>query len=69
MNHLVAAVLMDPVSALHGTSQAADQLVAIGAPALPLVRQVLNGDWASDAHAKDVLEAFMLIAQRIEAGG
>ena len=68
MRQLVAEVLKDPVAALQGRSSAADNLVAIGAPALPLVRDVLKGNWASDAHPKDVLEAFMLIAQRIGAG-
>ena len=68
MRQLVAAVLADPVAALHGRSSAADELVAAGASALPLVRDVLNGNWASDAPPKDVLEAFMLIAQRIMAG-
>lgn len=68
MRQLVAAILDDPVAALQGRSSAADKLVAMGAPALPLVREVLNGNWASDAHPKDVSEAFALIAQRIAAG-
>ena len=67
MKELVASVLDDPVAALQGRSEAADRLVAIGAPALPLVREVLNGKWDSKAHPKDVIEAFMLIAQQIAA--
>lgn len=61
-------MLNDPVAALHGRSPAADQLVAIGPAALPAVREVLGGNWTSDAHPKDVIEAFMLIAQHIAAG-
>ena len=66
MQNLVDAILADPVAALHGKSAAADELVRIGAPAMPLIQNVLNGDWTSDAHPKDVLEAFMEIAQRIQ---
>lgn len=65
MQHLVEAVVQDPVAALRGKSTAADELVAIGPPALPLVQGVLDGNWSSEAHAVDVIEAFMLIAARI----
>ena len=65
MQYLVERVLQDPVAALRGESAAADELVAIGPPALPLVRAVLDGNWSSEAHAVDVIEAFMLIATRI----
>ena len=65
MKHLIDAVLADPNAALYRKSAAADELVAIGTPALPLIQQVLDGHWTSDAHPKDVIEAFMYIAQRI----
>jgi hypothetical protein len=62
---LVDAVLEDPVAALHGRSAAADKLVSIGPTALPLIQEVLDGKWTSEAHGVDVMEAFMLIAKRI----
>lgn len=67
VKQLIDAVLQDPVAALHGKSAAADALIAQGAAALPLIQDVLNGAWKSEAHGKDVLEAFMLIASRIRA--
>jgi hypothetical protein len=69
MKHLIDAVLADPVAALHDRSPAADELVAAGERAMPLIQEVLDGDWHSDAHPIDVLEAFMYIATRIRAPG
>jgi hypothetical protein len=65
LKHLVDAVLADPVAALRGKSVAADNLVSMGPAALPLIQEVLDGNWTSTAHGIDVLEAFMLIANRI----
>ena len=65
MEHLIQAVVEDPVAVLRGQSAAADELVAIGPPALPLVQKVLDGNWHSTAHAVDVVEALMFIATRI----
>ena len=66
MKSLIAAVV--PGSSRRSPrkkSEAADQLVAIGPPALPLVQQVLDSSWTSDAHGVGAIEAFMLIATRI----
>jgi hypothetical protein len=65
MKDLIQAVLDDPTAVLHGRSAAGDQLVAIGPPALPLIQEILDGTWSSKEHPVDVIEAFMLLAQRI----
>ena len=65
MKELIQAVLDDPVSALQGRSDAADKLIAAGPRALPLIKEVLNGNWKSEAHPVDVMEAFSYMAQRI----
>lgn len=65
MQHLIDAILQDPGAALLGRSAAADELVARGVEALPLIQHVLDGNWKSEAHPKDVVEAFMYLAQRI----
>lgn len=65
---LVDAVLDDPVAVLHGTSRAAEELIALGPLSLPVIQRTLQGRWTSRSHAKDVLEAFGLIRQRIHEG-
>ena len=65
MRELIQAVLDDPVAALHGRSAAADRLVAAGQDAMPLIADVLAGNWKSASHPIDVVEAFGYIAQRI----
>ena len=65
MKKLIQAVLDDPVSVLHDRSAAADQIVAAGPKALPFIQDVLNGNWKSDAHAVDVIDAFIYLARRI----
>ncbi|HUQ98736.1 MAG TPA: hypothetical protein VM166_04715 [Gemmatimonadaceae bacterium] len=62
MRHLIDAVLHDPVATLHDRSVAADELVSIGRPALPLIQEVLNGNWTSKSHPVDVVEAFMYVS-------
>jgi hypothetical protein len=32
---------------------------------LPLVQEILDGKWASEAHGIDVMEAFVFISTRI----
>lgn len=65
LQRLIDAVVKDPGPALSDASPAADALVAHGPSALPSIQHVLNGHWQSQAHGKDVLEAFMYIARRI----
>lgn len=65
MRHLIDAILKDPEAALNRQSAAADELVAHGEAALPLIQHILDGNWKSEAHPKDVVEAFMYIARRI----
>ena len=49
MKKLIQAVLDDPVAALQDRSAAADQLVAAGPSAMPMISEVLAGNWKSAA--------------------
>jgi hypothetical protein len=66
---LIDAVLKDPGAVVCDRSVAADELVSYGKVALLSIQRVLDGHWQSDAHPKDVMEAFMYIASRIHARG
>ena len=65
MRDLIQAVLDDPVAALQDRSTAADQLVAAGKSAMPMISEVLHGNWKSAANPIDVMEAFSYLAKRI----
>ena len=65
MKKLIQAVLDDPVAALQDRSAAADQLVAAGPSAMPMISEVLAGNWKSAAHPVDVIKAFTYLAKRI----
>ena len=65
MNELVQAVCDDPVSVLHDSSRAADQLVAAGGASVPLIAEALRSDLSSQAHPIDIVEALGQILARI----
>ena len=59
------AVCDDPVSVLHDTSSAANELVAAGGAALPSIAQVIRDGWTSSASGIDIVEAISYVLARI----
>lgn len=65
MHPLVQAICDDPVAVLRDRSTAADQLVVLGAGAVPLIADPLANGWESVASPIDVLEALGHVLGRL----